>query len=96
VREALRRVLVQEMLWHRVARLAIAYEQYGAAERLLKGNRVRIDAVEFADHVTLTVAVPHDHTAQVAIGLADLTGGRVSLDICWIGERYDAADQTSQ
>jgi uncharacterized YigZ family protein len=90
VRQALQSLPTAERILHHLARVAVDYGLYGNLQYLLPKHRVRVDEIRFTEVVTMTLAIPYDHTKDVADLLRELTNGRLLLEHCWRGERYDA------
>lgn len=87
-REAVAELPTAECILHRMARLTLDYPVYANLQYTLPRYKVRVEGQEFADRVTLVLAVPYERSDQVTSLLRDLTNGEIMLDGQWQGYRY--------
>jgi len=91
VREALAVLPVEERVLHRLARITVDYGLYGNLQYLLLRHGVTMEDPQFADRVSMLLAVPYDRWDAVARLLSELTSGGIGLARCQVGVRYDVA-----
>lgn len=97
VRDALITLPVEELVLHRLARISVDYGLYSNLQYLLSKQDVGIKDAEFAERVSMVLAVPYDRWDAVARLLSELSNGRIDLARCRVGERYDvlSSERTS-
>lgn len=87
-REALAALPTRELALHAIARLRVDYGLHGNLRYLLPRQGVLIEDEEFADQVTLRVAIPHEQVPELTRQLRELTNGALDLERCLEDERY--------
>jgi uncharacterized YigZ family protein len=87
-REALAVLPTRELALHAIAHLRVDYGLHGNLRYLLPRQGVLIEDEEFADQVTLHLAIPHEQVPELARLLRELSNGALNLDRCLAGERY--------
>ncbi len=89
-REVLKKLPTALRVLHWLARITVDYGLYGNLQYLLPRYAVRVQDVQFADQVTLVLAVPHERLDEVHRLLAELTNGQVALRSNLLESLYDA------
>ena len=79
VREALKDLPTAKRVLHRAVSLKVNYALYGSLRYILPKQDVSIEDEQFADSVTLRLAVPTASLADVARTVRDLSNGQVEL-----------------
>jgi len=88
VREALKGLPTKERVFHKISRVTVKYGVYSQLKYLLPSFGVIVEDEQFADDVTMRIAVPYDRVDKVAALLQDVTHGRLDLEKNWLGSRY--------
>jgi uncharacterized YigZ family protein len=92
VRQALLELPVTERVLHYLTEISIDYTLYTILQHQLVRYAVRVEDRDFAEEVTLRLAIPAEQVRAAREALANLTSGRVTLDGTWLGERYYPVD----